>query len=109
MPSEAIIQFIISPLLVAGVGYIITILKSSKKTGDANARGTMLLLRRELVRSHKKHCIRGEDMTPFDFEDIEEIHETYKELGGNGLVDKMFDELEELRLDKPQKINASER
>lgn len=103
---ESIIQYIISPVLVAGVGYIIKLLQDGRKTSNANARGTMLLLRREIVASHTKHCIHGDEMTPFDYEDIEEIHSTYKELGGNGLTDKMYQELEDLRFDKPQKINV---
>ena len=104
----ATIQHLIGPALLAGVGYIIKLLQDNKKTANANAQGTMLLLRRQIIYCHKKHCIQGEEMTPFCFEDIKEIHDTYKALGGNGLTDKMWDEIEALRLDKPQNFNVSE-
>ena len=88
-----IIQYILSPCLVAGVGYIIHQLKESKKTEDANAKGTMLLLRRQIIKDYQKYVEKGEPMTAFDFDDINEIHTAYKGLDGNGLTDKMFEAL----------------
>jgi len=96
---EAIIQYIVSPILVALCGYISVMVKDSKKTTKANAKGTMLLLRRQIIVAHRKFVEKGEPMTAVDFEDLEEIHAAYKELDGNGLTDKMWTEIEALHLD----------
>lgn len=93
----AIFSDIILPLLLPVVtalcGYMTWALQQSKKVNDANAKGTMLLLRREIVNYHKRHCKEGEGLTTFDFTDLTEIHDAYKALGGNGLTDKMYDDL----------------
>lgn len=85
-------------VLAAFLGYAISLLKDNKKTGDANAKGTMLLLRREIIDAHKRYCQRGEPMDAFGYKDVQEIHTAYKALGGNGLTDKMFAELEALEI-----------
>ena len=89
-------DFVIPSLLTivtAGVGYAVHLLKEDRKISDANAKGTMLLLRREIVEYHKRCCKEGEPLTSFHFSDLTEIHDAYKALGGNGLTDKMYDDL----------------
>lgn len=77
--------------IVTGLtGYIVWLLQQNKKTTDANARGTMLLLRREIISDYNKYIIDGEDLLPLAFADLEEIHNAYKALGGNGMTDEMF-------------------
>lgn len=88
-----IVEFIISPILVAGLGYIVWLLQQSKKVTDANATGTMLLLRREIIEDHRRFCIEGETMTAADFSFLDEIYKAYKGLDGNGMADKLFEEL----------------
>lgn len=94
---ETLLDNLIIPGLLAilsgAVSYAVYLLKEGKKTNNANAKGTMLLLRRELINYHKRHCKDGEPLTTFDFNDITEIHEAYKALGGNGLTDRMFNDL----------------
>lgn len=60
--------------------------------------GMALLLRRQIIADHKKYCINGEPMTAGAYDDIVEVHNTYKALGGNGLTDKMFDELAKIEI-----------
>lgn len=94
-------KFLIPALLAvitALCSYAVHALKESKKVGGANAKGTMLLLRREIIASHDKFCKKGEAITHFDYDDITEIHDAYKALGGNGLTDKMFEDLQNLDL-----------
>lgn len=91
-----ITEFLFPALLsvvTAGVGYAVFLLKEGRKLSDANAKGTMLLLRREIVEDHKRFVKQGEPLTSFDFSDLTEIHDAYKALGGNGLTDKMYDDL----------------
>ena len=89
-----ILEYIVSPALTIALGYIIWLLKDNKRTGDANATGTMLLLRREIIEDHRRFCIDGESMTPDDFAYINEVYEAYKDLKGNGMADKLYQELE---------------
>lgn len=88
-----ILEFVISPILAAVLGYIIWLLKESKKTGDANATGTMLLLRREIIDDHRRFCTEGEAMSSDDFGYIDEVYKAYKGLNGNGMADKLYEEL----------------
>ena len=97
---QTLIEYIASPVVIVFCGYITYLLKENKKTTKANARGTMLLLRQQIIKGHHKHVVQGEPMTAFDFEDLTEVHQTYKDLDGNGLTDKMWEELTELPIEK---------
>lgn len=92
----AILQYVVSPILVAGLGYIVWLLQQSKKVTNANATGTMLLLRREIIEDHRRFCLEGEPMTADDFAYIDEVFKAYKGLGGNGMADKLFGELSKI-------------
>ena len=85
-------------VVTALCSYMVHALKENRKVNDANAKGTMLLLRRQIISDHRKYCQQGEPMSHFEFDDINEIHDTYKDLGGNGLTDKMFAELQAIDL-----------
>ena len=99
--SLAIIEHIIGPVIITLCGYMTWILKDNKKTSKANARGTMLLLRKQIIAAHNKYCEKGDKMTAFDFEDLQEIHEAYKGLGGNGLTDKMWEDIQAVKVENP--------
>lgn len=99
--AEIIKEFFIPAALAVVTAlstYMVHALKEGRKVNDANAKGTMLMLRRQLISDHKKFCVKGETMTHFDFEDITEIHKAYKDLGGNGLTDKMYADLQGLSI-----------
>ena len=89
-----ILEYVVSPILVAGLGYIVWLLQQSKKTGDANATGTMLLLRREIIEDHRRFILDKEAMSADDFAYIHEVYQAYKGLNGNGMADKLYQELE---------------
>lgn len=97
---QTLIEYILSPIIVALCGYMTYLLKENKRTAKANAKGTMLLLRCKIIGAHEKYCIKGDKMSKFDFEDLEEIHSAYKELGGNGLTDKMWEDIVELKIER---------
>ena len=46
-------------VLTALMGYIVWLLKKQKKDRDANSKGTMLLLRVQLIEYHDKYTILG--------------------------------------------------
>ena len=87
---------IVLPILL---GYIVYLLKDQKKERDANSRGTMLLLRVQLIEYHDKYTMIGE-IPSYAYENFMEMYEAYHALGGNSMVTKMKEEIEELHLKK---------
>ena len=83
------------------LGYIVWLLKQQKKERDANSRGTMLLLRVQLIEYHDKYTSLGE-IPSYAYENFEEMYEAYHELGGNGMVTKMHKEIQELHLKRKE-------
>lgn len=86
---------VITPLL----GYIVWLLKNQKKDRDANSQGTMMLLRVQLIEYHDKYMKLGE-IPSYAYENFCEMYSAYHALGGNGMVTKMKQEIEELHLKK---------
>lgn len=103
--------------LTAIMGYIIWLLKEQKKQkiADAkerndriareaeerlaNSKGTMLLLRVQLIEYHDKYMMLG-DIPSYAYENFMEMYDAYHALGGNGMITKMMHEIEELHLKK---------
>lgn len=84
-------------LLPTLMGYIVWILKRQKKDRDANSKGTMLLLRVQLIEYHDKYMRLGEIPT-YAYSNFIEMYQAYHSLGGNGMATKMYNEIEELHL-----------
>ena len=83
-------------ILTALMGYIVWLLKKQKRDRDANSKGTMLLLRVQLIEYHDKYMRLGE-IPSYAYENFNEIYDAYHELGVNGMVRKMEQEIEELK------------
>ena len=79
------------------LGYIVWLLQQQKKDRDANSKGTMLLLRVQLIEYHDKYVKLGE-IPSYAFDNFVEMHNSYHALGGNGMVTKMYNEIQELHL-----------
>lgn len=79
------------------LGYIVWILQQQKKDRDANSNGTMLLLRVQLIEYHDKYVKLGE-IPSYAFDNFVEMYNAYHALGGNGMVTKMYNEIQELHL-----------
>lgn len=88
-------------ILTALMGYIVWLLKNQKKDRDANSKGTMLLLRVQLIEYHDRYMAKG-DIPSYAYENFMEMYDAYHELGGNGMVTKMKHEIEELHLKKKE-------
>ena len=86
-------------VLTALMGYIVWLLKKQKKDRDANSKGTMLLLRVQLIEYHDKY-MAIDSIPSYAFENFCEMYEAYHELGGNGMITKMKEEVEKLHLKK---------
>lgn len=81
------------------LGYIIWLLKNQKKDRDANSKGTMLLLRVQLIEYHDRYMLQG-DIPSYAYENFMEMYDAYHDLGGNGMITKMKKEIDELHLKK---------
>ena len=94
--SEFLMQTytIVLPVLL---GYIVWLLKEQKKSRDANSKGTMLLLRVQLIEYHNKYTALGH-IPSYAYQNFCEMFACYQELGGNGMVTKMNEEIHELHL-----------
>lgn len=79
------------------LGYIVWLLKNQKKDRDANSKGTMLLLRVQMIEYHSKYTKMG-DIPSYVYQNFCEMYEAYHRLGGNGMVTKMKQEIEELHI-----------
>lgn len=90
-------------VLTSFMGYIVWLLKKQKIDRDANSKGTMLLLRVQLIEYHDKYMTIGE-IPSFAYQNFMEMYDAYHALGGNGMVTKMKNEIEELRLKQKERI-----
>ena len=81
------------------LGYIVWLLKNQKKTRDANSKVTMLLLKVQLIEYHDKYMALG-SIPSYAYENFCEMYDAYHELGGNGMVTHMFEEIKELEMKK---------
>ena len=92
-----IVVSIITASLPIILGYIVYLLKEQKKERNANSKGTMLLLRVQLIEYHARYTEMKEIPT-YAYQNFCEMYDAYHELGGNGMVTKMYEEIQELHL-----------
>lgn len=79
------------------LGYIVWLLQQQKRDRDANSKGTMLLLRVQLIEYHDKYMREGE-IPSYAYDNFSEMYKAYHALGGNGMVTKMYEEIQHLHL-----------
>jgi len=91
-------------ILTSLMGYIVWLLQRQKKDRDANSKGTMLLLRVQLIEYHTKYTATGE-IPSYAYQNFIEMYEAYHELGGNSMVTKMKEEIEELHLKRKESLS----
>lgn len=93
---DLIIKWLIPFVLGTVSTYLISIIKKDRKKDKAMENAVQALLRNELVRRYREYKTKGE-MTILDRENIEHMFEEYKNLGGNGTVKELMDELLEVK------------
>lgn len=93
---QMILSYLIPTILGAILGFITTNFKKNKKKDLAIEQGVQALLRNEIIRRYREFESKGE-ISILDKENLEEMFEQYKNLGGNGTVKKMMDELLNLK------------
>ena len=97
------LEFIINYWLEALLGIVFTaitfVVKKLYKKQKAIEHGVQALLRNELIRRYREFETKGE-MTILDKENMEFMFREYQNLGGNGMVKQMYEEM----LEMPTKI-----
>ena len=83
-------------------------IEQERKQREANSHGTMLLLRVQLIEYHDKYMRLGE-IPSYAYENFNEMYDAYHKLGGNGMVTKMKQEIEELHLKKKGQSNYEQK
>ena len=63
-------------VLTSLMGWIVWLLKKQKKDRDANSKGTMLLLRVQLIEYHYKYMMLG-DIPSYAYENFMEMYDAY--------------------------------
>ncbi len=77
-------------------------LKKKKDEADTNEQkavkeGVLCLLRAQLIIYHEKYTRNG-SITPHGLESWQHMYKAYKSLGGNGMIEHMKEEIEELHI-----------
>lgn len=95
-------------ILTSALGYVVWLLKEQKKSKDANGKGTMLLLRVQLIEYHDKYVALGE-IPSYAYDNFDEMYKAYHALGGNGMITKMYEEIQDLHLQTKKRGKDNER
>ena len=100
---EQVILYLITTILGMALGIVTSKLKKNKekdekekKKDEAIELGVQALLRNEIIRRYREFESKGE-ISILDQENLDEMFEQYKNLGGNGTVKKMMNDLYELK------------
>lgn len=79
-------------LVITFLGYLLKKIKKVQNKEQSIERGVQALLRNELIRRYREYEVKGE-ITILDKENIEHLFNEYKNLGGNGTVAQMYEEM----------------
>ena len=89
------IPFILGTVVTGIISYTKNKISRDKDKNKAIENAVQALLRNELIRRYREYEIKGE-LSILDKENIEAMYKQYKNLGGNGTVEKLYDELLDL-------------
>lgn len=89
------LEFLFS-ILITFIGFSFKTLKRKQdeqdKKNKAIENGVQALLRNELITKYREYETKGE-MSIIDKENIEHLFKEYQNLGGNGTIKQMYEEL----------------
>lgn len=73
--------------------------EEDKKTSDALKGGVKCLLRSKLMEYHEIYVDR-KHISPDEYENWTSMYDSYHDLGGNGMITHMAEDIEELKMEK---------
>lgn len=89
---KIVLGYLIPTILGGLLGFLSTKLKGNRKKDKAIEEGVQALLRNELIRRYREYQDKG-SMTILDKENVEAMFKQYENLGGNGMVKQLMQEL----------------
>lgn len=95
----SVVHDIWTVVLPIAMGYIIALLRKQRTQSDARSKATMLMMRIQLIEYHDRYIEKG-SIPSYAYDNFIEMYQVYHELGGNGMVTKMKNEIENLHLGK---------
>ena len=93
--GETILKWLITFFLGGIIGFIGTKLKSENKKNKALFNAVQAILRDRLIEKYRIFKSKGE-MTILDKENLEHLYTEYINLGGNGTVKELYEDLNEI-------------
>ena len=81
--------------------------EATTKTNKALSDGVMSLLKIQLIEYHDKY-MRGGEIPSYVYENWDNMYKAYRNLGGNGMVEHMNEEIHRLELRKEDADNSKE-
>lgn len=102
--GETILKWLITFILGTIAGYILTKLKKDKEKSEKDEEkdrimqnAVQALLRDRLIEKYRTFKSKGE-MTILDKENIEHLFQEYTNLGGNGTVRELYQDLDNIKI-----------
>jgi hypothetical protein len=92
---KIVVSYLIPTILGTIIGFIVGEIKKSKKEDKALKDAVLALLRNELVNCFRLYETKGE-ISIIDRDNMKAMFEQYKNLGGNGTIKELMEELMEL-------------
>lgn len=93
--GETVLKWFITFLLGTVIGIIGAKLKSESKKNKALVNAVQSLLRDRLIEKYRQFKTK-EQMTILDKENIDHLYTEYKNLGGNGTVKELYEDMEDI-------------
>ena len=94
--TSIVISYLIPTVLGGVIGWLTTKVKKAKNAEEikqtALEEGVKALLRNESVRKYREYEVKG-TFSILDKENIEDMFKQYQNLGGNGTVKQLMEEL----------------
>lgn len=102
--GETILKWLITFILGTVIGYISTLLKKEKEKNKkieerdkTIENAVQALLRNELIRRYREYKTKRQ-MTILDKENIDHLYTEYRNLGGNGTVKELYEDMGDIEI-----------
>lgn len=95
--GETILKWLITFILGSIIGIIGTKLKAETKKNKALNNAVQSLLRDRLIEKYRQFKSKGQ-MTILDKENIDHLYTEYRNLGGNGTVEELYEDMEDIEI-----------
>lgn len=93
---ESTIQTIINIIAGAVISYIFALYRAKKRENDALRAGVQALLRDRIIQAYNHYVCEKGWVPIYAKESIDACYKSYEELGDNGVIDSLMEQLNEL-------------